>query len=257
MIFAKKSYGQHFLTSESIASRIADTVPFLPAADHILEVGPGRGMLSKYLVAKYPDMTMVEADPDMIEVLRQDRLYDQCAIVQEDFLKLNLRKLFGGSPLLIVGNFPYNISSQIVFKMIDHRDLIPGMIGMFQKEVGERIAHDPGSKIYGVISVLTQAFYKVDYLFTVSEDNFKPVPKVKSAVLRFTRKPELHLDCDEVLFKTIVKACFLQRRKMIRNSLKTWLTTDTMVDSFFDHRPEQLSVQDFVQITQSVMDAKK
>jgi 16S rRNA (adenine1518-N6/adenine1519-N6)-dimethyltransferase len=257
MIFAKKSYGQHFLTSESIASHIADALQPLPPVNHILEVGPGRGMLSKYLVAKYPGMTMVEADPDMIEVLRKDRLYDQCSLLQDDFLKLNLRTLFGGSPLLIIGNFPYNISSQIVFKMIDHRDLIPGMVGMFQKEVGERIAHDPGSKIYGVISVLTQAYYKVEYLFTVSEDNFKPAPKVKSAVLRFTRKPELHLGCDEVLFKTIVKACFLQRRKMIRNTLKVWLTTDTLLDSFFDLRPEQLSVQDFVRITQLVMDAKK
>lgn len=252
MIRAKKSFGQHFLTNESIARSIVDALAGFEPIGHLLEIGPGRGMLSKYLAEKYQGLALVEADLDMVRLLAADPRYAACRLIHSDFLKLDLNNLFGGEPLVIIGNFPYNISSQIVIKMIDHRDLVTGMVGMFQKEMAQRIAHKPGSREYGVISVLTQAYYEVDYLFTVNEGNFSPPPKVKSAVLRFTRKPEFHLDCDERLFRTVVKSCFLQKRKMIRNSLKTRLSPDILADSFFDLRPEQLSVQDYVGIVKKI-----
>ena len=257
MTYAKKSYGQHFLTNESIAERITTALaPFGPI-DHLLEVGPGKGMLSKYLIEAFPTLIMVEADQDMVDFLKADTKFGTAQLVKEDFLKLDLLALNGSRPLYIIGNFPYNISSQIVFKMIDHRELIPGMVGMFQKEMAERIAHAPGSREYGVISVLTQAYYDVEYLFTVKEGNFSPPPKVKSAVLRFTRKSTLHLDCNESLFKSIVKSCFLQKRKMIRNSLKSHLSADILKDPLYDKRPEQLAVSEFVTITNLVTDQKK
>ena len=254
MPFAKKSYGQHFLTNESIAEKIANALSHFHAVENLLEVGPGRGMLSKYLVRQYPTMTMVDADQDMINILKQDALYKNCQLILNDFLRMDLIEHFFNKPLYIIGNFPYNISSQIVFKMIDNREFVPGMVGMFQKEMAARIAHAPGSKEYGVISVLTQAYYDVEYLFTVNEGNFNPPPKVKSGVLRFTRKEKLHLDCNEVLFKSIVKNCFLQKRKMIRNTLKALLPIEILQDPFYDLRPEQLSVQNYVDITRRVAD---
>ncbi len=250
--YAKKSFGQHFLTNEPLAGRIADALNSFGEIKNVLEVGPGRGMLSKYLIRKYPNLTMVDADKDMIELLRQDELYSSAQILFSDFLKLDLRNLFAGEPLYIIGNFPYNISSQIVIKMIENRDIVPGLVGMFQKEMAERIAHEPGSKEYGAISVLTQAYYQVEYLFTVKEGNFNPPPKVKSAVLRCVRRPDPHLDCDEHLFRTIVKACFNFKRKMIRNALKPWLSPEILKDPYYEQRPEQLSVSEFVKITQSV-----
>lgn len=252
MIPAKKSYGQHFLTNESIASRIAAALDVFEPLDHLLEVGPGTGMLTKYLIAKHPHCTLVDADRDMIRILQDDPRFATCKLIEADFLKLDFKSIFNLQPVFIIGNFPYNISSQIVFKMIDNREMIPGMIGMFQKEMASRIAHAPGSREYGVISVLTQAYYTVDYLFTISEHNFSPPPKVKSGVLRFTRKPRLHLDCDEERFKMVVKTCFQQKRKMVRNSLKTLLPADQLTDPFFDQRPEQLSVDDYVRITQKL-----
>jgi len=252
MTYAKKSFGQHFLTNESIAEKIADALHSYNHIITLVEVGPGKGMLTKYLTGKYENLYLVEADKDMVEILRKDTKYDQAHIIAEDYLRVDLQKLSNGFPIYIIGNFPYNISSQIVIKMIDHRDMIPGMVGMFQKEMAERIAHAPGSKEYGVISVLTQAYYDVEYLFTVKEGNFNPAPKVKSGVLRFTRKEKLKLDCNEIEFKKIIKSCFLQKRKMIRNSLRPYLSADKLLDSFFDKRPEELAVDDFVRITNMV-----
>lgn len=254
MAYAKKSYGQHFLTNEAIAEKIANGLDVFKDIGHLLEVGPGRGMLSKYLVSQHTSLALIDADKDMISVLQQDPLYTGCQLIHHDFLKLDLTELFGNELLYIIGNFPYNISSQIVFKMIDNREIIPGMVGMFQKEMASRIAHAPGSREYGVISVLTQAYYDVEYLFTVNEGNFNPPPKVKSGVLRFTRRPEYHLDCNEVLFKSLVKTCFLQKRKMIRNSLKGLIPVETLQKPFFDQRPEQLRVEDYVLITRQVTD---
>ena len=252
MISAKKSYGQHFLTNEGIADKIARALEIFEPIDHLLEVGPGIGMLTKYLIEKHPDCTLVDADRDMIRVLTDQPQFKTCRLIQADFLKLDLYQVFNHQPLFVIGNFPYNISSQIVFKMIEYRDVIPGMVGMFQKEMASRIAHAPGSREYGVISVLTQAYYQVEYLFTVAENNFNPPPKVKSGVLRFTRKTLLHLDCDEEKFKMVVKTCFQQKRKMVRNSLKTLMPANLLVDKFFDQRPEQLSVDDYVLITQKL-----
>lgn len=249
MTYAKKSFGQHFLTNESIAEKIADALQPFGQIDSLVEVGPGKGMLTKYLLGKYRNLFLVEADEDMVEILKQNSKFNEANIITEDYLHLDLNNLSKGSPIYIIGNFPYNISSQIVIKMIDNKEIIPGMVGMFQKEMAERIAHAPGSKEYGVISVLTQAYYDVEYLFTVKEGNFNPPPKVKSGVLRFTRKEKLKLDCDEVAFKKIIKSCFLQKRKMIRNSLKQFLPIDKLQDKFFDKRPEELSVDDFVMIT--------
>ncbi len=257
MVFAKKSFGQHFLINEFLAHRISESLAPYPQYKQVLEVGPGRGMLSKYLVTRYPDLTMVDADRDMIDVLKKDPRFATCRLVLQDFLKLDLKALFHGQPLLIIGNFPYNISSQIVFKMLEYREYVPAMVGMFQKEMAERIAHAPGSRAYGVISVLTQAYFDVEYLFSIHQSDFNPPPKVKSGVLRFTRKAKLHLDCDEDLFKIITKTCFLQKRKMIRNSLKTWLSPETLQDIFFDKRPEQLAVVDFVKITLLATDRAK
>lgn len=253
MTYAKKSFGQHFLTNESIAERIADALTIFHPIDTLLEVGPGRGMLTKYLLNKYPDLVLIDADKDMIDLLQKDTTYETTTIIHQDFLRFDLKQILSPSQRLhIIGNFPYNISSQIVFKMIENRMFVPGMVGMFQKEMAERIAHAPGSREYGVISVLTQAYYDVEYLFTVKEGNFNPPPKVKSAVIRFKRKEKLHLECDEDKFKKIVKACFLQKRKMIRNSLKPFLPLDILADSYYNLRPEELSVSDFVKITNLV-----
>jgi len=252
MIMAKKSYGQHFLTNENIAEKIVYTLDALEPLTHLLEIGPGTGMLTKYLISKHPDCTLVEADRDMIRFLSDDPRFTSCRLIQADFLKLDLHSMFDRQPFIIIGNFPYNISSQIVFRMIEYRAMIPGMIGMFQKEMAERIAHLPGSREYGVISVLTQAYYQVDYLFTVTENNFYPPPKVKSGVLKFTRRPSLHLECDEDKFRMIVKTCFQHKRKMIRNTLRPLIPSDQMNDKFFDQRPEQLSVQDYIHITRKL-----
>lgn len=252
MIPAKKSFGQHFLTNEGIAQKIAQALEVFEPLQHLLEVGPGTGMLTKYLIGRHPDCTLVDADRDMIRTLKADPRFNTCTLIEADFLKLDLNAVFNRQPVFIIGNFPYNISSQIVFKMIEYREIIPGMIGMFQKEMAARIAHAPGSRAYGVISVLTQAYYTVEYLFTVGENNFNPPPKVKSGVLRFTRKPILYLECDEDKFRMVVKTCFQQKRKMIRNSLKTLIPAPQLADPFFDRRPEQLSVEDYVWITRKL-----
>jgi len=246
----KKSLGQHFLKDMQVAERIADTLEnykHLP----ILEVGPGTGVLTQFLLNKGYDLTVVELDWDSIDYLNQHFPALDEKIVADDFLQLNLLKLFDGKPFCVIGNYPYNISSQIFFKVLDYKDLIPCCSGMIQKEVAERIAAGPGSKTYGITSVLLQAWYDIEYLFTVSEKVFDPPPKVKSAVIRMTRNGRTELGCDEKLFRTVVKTSFNQRRKTLRNSMKPILGKDCpdYVLPIFDKRPEQLSFDQFVDLT--------
>ncbi len=248
---AKKSYGQHFLTNENLAQRIADSL--VQPHTRVLEVGPGKGMLTKYLLEKPVEFKVVEADHDMVEYLQ--KFYPQLGnhILEGDFLKAKLDEIFDNQPFALIGNFPYNISSQIVFKMVEYRHLISEMVGMFQKEMAARIIATPGGKDYGVISVLTQAFYDGKMLFNVSKGNFNPPPKVESAVIRLTRKDNQELDYDFQLFRNIVKTTFNQRRKMLRNTLKGFFKDETVLeDAFFQQRPEQLSVTDYEELTRRV-----
>ena len=249
----KKFLGQHFLTDLSIASRIADTVDACLDIP-ILEVGPGMGVLTQYLLKKNREFKVVEIDYDSVPYLREHFAELGDNIIEGDFLQMDLRSVFGGRPFVLTGNYPYNISSQIFFKMVENRDLIPCCTGMIQKEVAERIAAAPGSKVYGVLSVLIQAWYDVEYLFTVSETVFNPPPKVKSAVIRLTRNGKSTLGCDEQLFRRIVKTVFTMRRKMMRNGMKQILGKDSpmLADPIFTKRPEQLSVQDYIDLTNRV-----
>lgn len=248
---AKKSYGQHFLHNEQMAARIADSLTLAGTAyESVVEVGPGRGMLTQFLLDKPFKLLVVEADRDMVHYLGRHFPELKGRIVSGDFLKAPLAELMQGKPFGLIGNFPYNISSQILFKMLENRLYIPEMVGMFQKEVAERIVAGPGSKTYGVISVLIQAYYEGEYLFTVSKGNFSPPPKVQSAVIRLLRKPQQELGCDEELFRRVVKQAFSQRRKMLRNTMKTFIKGDPLLDgAFFRQRPERLSLEDFVQLT--------
>ncbi|MCH5174925.1 MAG: 16S rRNA (adenine(1518)-N(6)/adenine(1519)-N(6))-dimethyltransferase RsmA [Prevotellaceae bacterium] len=249
----KKFLGQHFLTDLSIASRIADTVDACPDVP-VLEVGPGMGVLTQYLLKKEREFKVVEIDYDSVPYLREHfpELGDN--IIEGDFLQMDLNAVFDGRPFVLTGNYPYNISSQIFFKMVENRDLIPCCTGMIQKEVAERMAAAPGCKAYGVLSVLIQAWYDVEYLFTVSETVFNPPPKVKSAVIRLTRNGKSTLGCDEQLFRRIVKTVFTMRRKMMRNGMKQILGKDSpmLADPIFTKRPEQLSVQDYIDLTNRV-----
>ena len=249
---AKKHLGQHFLKDESIAKDIADTLS-LEGYNKVLEIGPGMGVLTKYLLEKPVETWVIEIDTESVEYLSAHYLKLNGRILSEDFLRYDLSKSFGEEPLAIVGNFPYNISTQIVFRTLEMRDRIPEFAGMFQKEVAERICEKKGSKTYGILSVLTQAFYDTEYLFTVPEDVFDPPPKVKSGVLRLRRKADYHLPCSEKLFFTVVKTAFNQRRKTLRNSLKTFNLSDNLKeDSIFGLRPEQLSTEDFIALTQKI-----
>lgn len=245
--------GQHFLTDLSIASRIADTVDACLDIP-VLEVGPGMGVLTQYLLKKNREFKVVEIDYDSVPYLREHFAELGDNIIEGDFLQMDLRSVFGGRPFVLTGNYPYNISSQIFFKMVENRDLIPCCTGMIQKEVAERIAAAPGSKVYGVLSVLIQAWYDVEYLFTVSETVFNPPPKVKSAVISLTRNGKSTLGCDEQLFRRIVKTVFTMRRKMMRNGMKQILGKDSpmLADPIFTKRPEQLSVQDYIDLTNRV-----
>lgn len=252
----KKNLGQHFLTDLNIAKRIADTVDACPDIP-VLEVGPGMGVLTQYLMEKPRPVKVVEIDSESVAYLyeKYPRLRDN--IIGEDFLRMDLNKLFDGNPFVLTGNYPYDISSQIFFKMLDNRELIPCCTGMIQREVALRMASAPGNKAYGILSVLTQAWYDVEYLFTVDENVFNPPPKVKSAVIRMTRNKTIDLGCDEQLFKRVVKAVFNQRRKMLRVSLRQLFSgKDVSVDFFsqdvMTRRPEQLSVAEFVDLTNLV-----
>ncbi|MEL0455619.1 16S rRNA (adenine(1518)-N(6)/adenine(1519)-N(6))-dimethyltransferase RsmA [Flavobacteriaceae bacterium SZ-1-7] len=249
---AKKHLGQHFLNDESVAERIADTLT-LKGYKNVLEIGPGMGVLTKYLLKKDCTTYVIEIDPESVEYLQANYLNLAPRIIEKDFLKYDLKDVFNDEPFAIIGNFPYNISSQIVFKAIEMRQQIPEFSGMFQKEVAQRICSKEGTKVYGILSVLTQAFYNAEYLFTVPPNVFNPPPKVDSGVLRLTRKENHALPCDEKLFFKTVKQAFQQRRKTIRNSLKTFNLSDNLkASSIFDKRPEQLSVQDFIALTQLI-----
>lgn len=247
---AKKSYGQHFLNKPAIAKRIAESLSANSRYDNVLEIGPGTGVLTQHLLEIYPRLKVVEADADMVAILQRKYPDLQGRIVFADFLKVDLPALFDNQPFAIIGNFPYNISSQILFKMLDHRQLVPELVGMFQKEVAERIVAPPGGKDYGILSVLIQAFYQGKYLFGVDKSCFSPPPKVQSAVIRLLRKDQETLGCDEALFKKVVKQAFGQRRKMLRNTMKTFLENSPLLEGdFFKKRPEQLSVPEFIELT--------
>jgi 16S rRNA (adenine1518-N6/adenine1519-N6)-dimethyltransferase len=257
LVRPKKQLGQHFLKDLGVAQDIADTVDACPGIP-ILEVGPGMGVLTQYLLEKGREVKVVELDGESVDYLRMHFPALDGRILAEDFLKLRLEEVFDG-PFVLTGNYPYNISSQIFFKMLDYKDRIPCCTGMIQKEVAERIAAGPGSKTYGILSVLIQAWYSVEYLFTVHEHVFNPPPKVKSAVIRMTRNEVTELGCNEVLFKQIVKTTFNQRRKQLRNSIQTILPKDNPLsaDPIFNKRPEQLSVAEFVELTNRVEEAIK
>jgi len=249
---AKKHLGQHFLNDENIAQKIADTLT-LNGYQKVLEIGPGMGVLTKYLLEKPIETYVIEIDTESVEYLQTHYLKLSNRIISKDFLRYNLSETFGDDPLAIIGNFPYNISSQIVFRVLEMRDRIPEFSGMFQKEVAERICEKKGSKAYGILSVLVQAFYDTEYLFTVSEHVFTPPPKVKSGVMRMRRKENYKLPCEEKMFFNVVKTAFNQRRKTLRNSLKTFQLSDNLrEDSIFDLRPEQLSVEQFIELTQKI-----
>lgn len=256
---AKKHLGQHFLHDKNTAEKIAGTLS-LGACKNVLEIGPGTGALTKYLLKKEIGVIAMDLDKESIEYLHS-RFFeenpgldpDKLKIIEADFLKFDLSELFDGEAFAVTGNFPYNISTQIVFKVLENRSRIPEFTGMFQKEVAKRICEKAGSKTYGILSVLAQAFYHAEYLFTVKPGVFNPPPKVDSGVIRLKRKENFTLPCDEKLFFNIVKTAFNQRRKTLRNSLKIFdLSTDLKEDSIFGNRPEQLDVSGFIGLTQKI-----
>ncbi|GET44947.1 16S rRNA (adenine(1518)-N(6)/adenine(1519)-N(6))-dimethyltransferase RsmA [Capnocytophaga felis] len=256
IVKAKKHLGQHFLKDLNIAEKIADTLS-LKGYTKVLEIGPGMGVLTQFLLKKDTEVHVIEIDKESVSYLEKNFPTLQKNIISGDFLKFDILSYFRSEPFAVIGNFPYNISSQIIFRTLELRDYIPEFSGMFQKEVAERICEKPGSKTYGILSVLTQAFYEAEYLFTVSENVFNPPPKVKSGVLRLQRKANYHLDCDEKKFFTIVKTAFNQRRKTLRNSLKQFLSDEAIKQNkIFDKRPEQLFWQEFLYITNLIEEGK-
>ena len=251
-IKAKKFLGQHFLNDEFIADKIANTLS-LEGYKQVLEIGPGMGVLTKYILRKQVITHVIEVDPESVEYLKVNFLSLAPRIIQNDVLKYDYKDTFGSASFAIIGNFPYNISTQIVFKTLENRHQIPEFSGMFQKEVAQRICEKEGSKVYGILSVLVQAFYDAEYLFTVPPSVFVPPPKVESGVLRLKRKADYSLICDEQLFFKVVKSAFQQRRKTLRNSLKSYNLSDNLkANTIFDKRPEQLSVNAFVELTKSI-----
>lgn len=252
---AKKSLGQHFLTDLGVARRIVDSLA-ISDGGKVLEIGPGMGVLSQYLLEREDiDLTMVEIDSESVVYLLKHFEKAAGRVIEGDYLRLNVAKLFDGS-YRVIGNFPYNISSQIFFKILDDKDLVPEVVCMIQKEVAERIAEKPGSKTYGILSVLLQAWYDIEYLFTVGPGAFAPPPKVHSAVIRLTRNSRTELGCNESLFKAVVKTAFNQRRKTLRNALKPLIPEgmDTS-DDIFNLRAERLGVEDFVALTRRIQEA--
>lgn len=250
---AKKGYGQHFLHREDITEDIAKALIHTDQYDKIIEIGPGKGMLTKYLLDTWGDkLVAVEADPDMVTYLNKH--YPKLQVTYHDFLKIWLNRVFDeGEQFALIGNFPYNISSQIVFRMLEHKEVIPELVGMFQKEMAKRIIASPGGKDYGVISVLTQAYYDGEYLFDVTPDCFNPPPRVMSGVIRLSRKKDFDLGCEYGLFRRVVKQAFSQRRKMLRNTMKLFMPSEVlMADDFFTIRPEKLSLEQFVDLTKMV-----
>lgn len=238
------------MINESAAEKIVNSLELQAKNQKVLEIGPGKGVLTKYLLQKDIDLRVVEADSDMVKYLEREYEVLKEKIIFLDFLKLNLKIVFDGHPFLLIGNYPYNISSQIIFRMLKYRDLIPQMVGMFQKEVADRIIAPHGSKTYGVLSVLTQAFYTGKTIMKISPGSFSPPPKVNSAVIKLERKENYELPCDERLFRTVVKLTFGQRRKMLRNTLKTLVQDQRFLeDDFLKNRPEQLSLEQFIYLT--------
>lgn len=255
---AKKYLGQHFLKDESIAQRIAESLT--GGTRNLLEIGPGMGVLTKYLIGNENyDFWAVELDTESVEYLHHH--YPKLKVIEADFLRIDFASLFpspdgGCAPFAVIGNFPYNISSQILFKVFENRNRVPEVVGMFQKEVAERVAAKPGSKVYGILSVLLSAFYDIEYLFTVPEHVFNPPPKVKSAVIRLLRNDVNNLECDEKLFSLVVKTGFNQRRKTLRNALKPMgKSLEGIDEALLQKRAEQLSVSDFVSLTQAIAEA--
>ena len=264
----KKQLGQHFLTDQEVAQKIANTVDACPGLP-ILEVGPGMGVLTQYLLPKGRPVKVV-IDTESVAYLKEHMPQLGEDILEDDFLRMPLDRIFGGEPFVLTGNYPYNISSQIFFRMLEYRDLIPCCTGMIQREVALRMAAAPGSRTYGILSVLLQAWYDIEYLFTVDEHVFCPPPKVKSAVIRLTRNSVTSLPCQEALFRRVVKTTFNQRRKTLRNNIRPLLTqidteqtgkgiqpkdhTEWLAQPLFQKRPEQLSVQDFIQLTLSLQE---
>lgn len=258
---AKKHLGQHFLKDEDIAHQIATTLTF-NGYKNVIEIGPGTGVLTKYLLKEPIDLVAMDLDSESIVYLNHSFLLEhpefigrknKFQVLEADFLKYDVSTLFGDQQFAITGNFPYNISTQIVFKLIELKALVPEFTGMFQKEVAARICETEGSKTYGILSVLVQASYDAEYLFTVPPTVFDPPPKVESGVLRLTRKENQNIGCDEKLLFKVVKTAFNQRRKTIRNSLKTFNLSDSLKeDAIFDKRPEQLSVADFITLTNTI-----
>lgn len=246
---AKKNLGQHFLKDTEIARRIAATLDPFPSLP-VLEVGPGTGMLTQFLLQNGRDLTVVEIDHESVACLRERYPELNGRILEEDFLRMNLAQHFNGQ-FCIIGNYPYHISSQIFFKALDNKDSVPCCAGMIQKEVAERMIASPGSKAYGILTVLLKAWYDIEYLFTVDEQAFIPPPKVKSAVVRLIRNNRKQLNCNEKLFKMVVKTGFNQRRKMLRNSVKSLLSEESPLpdDPMLTKRPEQLSIEQFETLT--------
>lgn len=252
---AKKSYGQHFLNNEALAEQIASSLKRSDAYDTVLEVGPGKGVLTKYLLSKVFELVVVEADRDMVFYIKKHFPSLVENIIEADFLKVPLDLVFKNRPFGLIGNFPYNISSQILFTMLKYKAQIPEMVGMFQKEVADRVIAAPGNKTYGVISVLVQAHYSGELLFDVDKRNFNPPPKVQSAVIRLTRRDDFQLDCDSKIFSIVVKQAFSQRRKMLRNTMKTFSKDAEFLQlPIMSQRPEQLSLKDFEILTNWVME---
>jgi len=247
---AKKQLGQHFLTDLSIAKATVDAFNIDGKLKNVLEVGAGMGVLTKFITERKDlKLTVIDIDTESIEYLKQEHWINNDQLIEGDFLSIDLKTIYGDQPFGILGNFPYNISTQILFKALEYKDQCLEVVGMFQKEVAERIASKEGSKVYGITSILLQAFFDIDYLFTVHEDVFNPPPKVKSAVIRLKRNSVKKLPCDEKLFKQLVKVSFNQRRKTMRNSLKQYLTDELKAMELFNKRPEQLSVQQFIELT--------
>ena len=247
----KKHLGQHFLKDTSICERIEQQISFHMGCKNILEVGPGTGALTQHILKekRYEKFYVMEVDKESIVYLNANFPKLSGKIIEGDFLEFEGDTLFNKNPFCVVGNFPYNISSQILFKCLEYKDLIPEIVGMFQKEVAERISQKPGNKKYGILSVFMQAYYDIEYLFTVDEHVFEPPPKVKSGVIRCKRNNRLSLNCDEILFVKVVKTAFNQRRKTLRNSLKSMTNGLDLPPKFSGERPEQLSVEDFTELT--------
>jgi 16S rRNA (adenine1518-N6/adenine1519-N6)-dimethyltransferase len=254
---AKKHLGQHFLTDLSIAKQIVDALTLHEGYKHVLEIGPGMGVLTQYLKDDTRFTThAIDVDFESITYLKNHFPTLEKNILYGDFLQMDLGLITNNKPFAVIGNFPYNISTEILFKVLDNKNQIPEVVGMFQKEVAERIAAKPGSKTYGITSVLLQAFYTIEYLFTVHENVFNPPPKVKSGVIRLTRNQTQTLNCSESFFKTVVKTAFNQRRKMLSNSLKPYISDEIKHLDVFNLRPEQLSVEQFVELTNLLDQAK-